>query len=167
MFVHWQMNRFQGEKMTYGTQTAENKAPALTVGVTENHNQDQKKLERHNLRCLVVDDDKIILKFVAFILSRLGYSRVDTAQEMPELMNKLTTGPYDILVTDLEMPDMNGFDLSHTIKKRARETKVIIMTGRHRNECLEMMEEGWVDGWLFKPFGVKDVRQKLIGLGLY
>ena len=65
------------------------------------------------------------------------------------------------------MPDMNGFDLSRTIKRRARETKVIIMTGRHKNECLEMMETGCADGWLFKPFGVKELCSKLIGLGLY
>jgi two-component system sensor histidine kinase EvgS len=153
--------------MTYATQTVENKEPALDVGGSEIHYQRQQNKDRRNIRCLVVDDDKIILKFMAYMLSRLGYSKVDTAQEKPELMNKLTDGSYDILVTDLEMPDMNGFDMSHTIKKWARDTKVIIMTGRHQNECLDMMEAGLVDGWLFKPFGVKELRHKLIGLGLY
>jgi two-component system chemotaxis response regulator CheY len=154
-------------KMTNNAQTDGNHAPAQADGGTNTPYPHQTNRDRRNLRCLVVDDDKIILKFVAFMLSRLGYHKVDTAQERPELMNKLATGPYDILVTDLEMPDMNGFDLSHKIKKEVHDTKVIIMTGRHKNECLEMMDARWVDGWLFKPFGVKELRSKLIGLGLH
>jgi CheY-like chemotaxis protein len=152
--------------MTYDFQTDENHAPASAIGGMETHYPHQTKRNRRNLRCLVVDDDKIVLKFVAFMLSRLGYHKVDTAQEKPELMNKLATGSYDILVTDLEMPDMNGFDLSHKIRKEVHDTKVIIMTGRHKSECLEMMKAEWVDGWLFKPFGVKELRSKLIGLGV-
>jgi CheY-like chemotaxis protein len=153
--------------MTYGTQPFENTAPPAAVDGMEMRYQHQKKQDSHDFRCLVVDDDKNVLKFVAFMFSRLGYHNVDTAQEKPELINKLTNSPYDILVTDLEMPDINGFDLSHTIKMRARDTKVIIMTGRHKNEILDMMESEWVDGWLFKPFGVKELRYELIGLGLY
>jgi CheY-like chemotaxis protein len=153
--------------MASSTQTDESQVPALAVGGEMARYQHQQNKNRRNIRCLVVDDDKIILKFVAFMLSSLGYPKVDTAQAKPELMNKLTKGPYDILVTDLEMPDMNGFDLSHKIKKEVHDTKVIIMTGRHKNECLEMMDARWVDGWLFKPFGVKELRSKLIGLGLH
>ena len=82
-------------------------------------------------------------------------------------MAKLATGPYDILVTDLGMPDMNGFDLTLKVKTELPDIKAIIMTGRHKNECLEMMQTGWADGWLFKPFGVKELCSKLIGLGLY
>jgi two-component system chemotaxis response regulator CheY len=134
--------------MTYAGKTFENKPGA------------------YPRRCLVVDDDGNVLKFVAYMLTMIGFQKVDTAQKKPELMNKLASGSYDLLVTDLEMPDMNGFHLSHMIKKKVQDTKTIIMTGRHKNECLEMMETGWVDGWLFKPFGVKELRSKLIGLGL-
>ena len=152
--------------MTYSAQTVENRSPSLLMGGVE-PNDRQFRRAGHQLRCLVVDDDGNVLKIVADMLSMIGFQRVDTAQMKPELMNKLATGSYDLLVTDLEMPDMNGFDLSHRIKKEVHDTKVIIMTGRHKKECLEMMETGWVDGWLFKPFGVKELRSKLIGLGLY
>jgi two-component system response regulator YesN len=91
---------------------------------------------------------------------------VDTAQKEPELINKLVTGPYDLLVTDLEMPDINGFDLAHMIKKEVHDTKVIIMTGRHEKECLEMIAARWVDGWLFKPFNLEELEYKLIEVGL-
>ena len=153
--------------MTYAGTAVENKPQPFAVDDIEMHHRKQKKPGAHPLRCLVVDDDGNVLKIVADMLSRIGFQRVDTAQMKPELMNKLATGSYDLLVTDLEMPDMNGFDLSHRIKKEVHDTKVIIMTGRHKNECLEMMETGWADGWLFKPFGVKELCSKLIGLGLY
>jgi DNA-binding response OmpR family regulator len=133
--------------MTYAGKTFENKPGA------------------YPRRCLVVDDDGNVLKFVAYMLTMIGFQKVDTARKKPELMNKLATGPYDLLVTDLEMPDMNGFDLTHKIKKEAQDTKTIIMTGRHKNECFEMMAARWVDGWLFKPFGLNELRHKLIGLG--
>jgi hypothetical protein len=46
------------------------------------------------------------------------------------------------------------------------DTKTLIMTGRHKQECLEMMDARWVDGWLFKPFGFEELEYKLIELGL-
>ena len=153
--------------MTYAATAVENRPPPFAVDDIEMHHRKQKKPVAHPLRCLVVDDDGNVLKIVADMLTMIGFQRVDTAQMKPELMNKLATGSYDLLVTDLEMPDMNGFDLSHRIKKEVHDTKVIIMTGRHKNECLEMMQTGWADGWLFKPFGVKELCSKLTGLGLY
>jgi CheY-like chemotaxis protein len=168
-------NRFQGEKMTYASITFENKPPPLPVGDIAMHQRKHKKPGAYPLRCLVVDDDENILKFVAHMLTMIGFQKVDTAQKEPELMTRLATGPYDLLVTDLEMPDMNGFDLTHKIKefdltlkkkKEVHDTKTLIMTGRHKNECLEMMDARWVDGWLFKPFGFEELEYKLIELGL-
>jgi DNA-binding response OmpR family regulator len=152
--------------MTYASITVENKPPPLPVGDIAMHQRKHKKPGAYPLRCLVVDDDENILKFVAYMLTMIGFHKVDTAQKEPELMTKLATGRYDLLVTDLEMPDMNGFHLSQMIKKELHDTKVIIMTGRHKNECLEMMDERWVDGWLFKPFGFEEIEYKLIELGL-
>jgi DNA-binding response OmpR family regulator len=152
--------------MTYAGTAVKNKPQPFAVDDIEMHHRKQKKSGAHPLRCLVVDDDGNVLKIVAKMLTMIGFQKVDTAQMKPELMNRLATGSYDLLVTDLEMPDMNGFDLIHRIKKEVHEAKVIIMTGRHKNECLEMMETGWADGWLFKPFSVKELCSKLIGLGL-
>ncbi len=143
--------------MTYAINTVENQAPVLAAGG---------RLPHHPLRCLVVDDNPTILKCMADLLSELGFQEVDTAQKKPELMNKLNTGPYDLLVTDLEMPDMNGFNLSNMIKNWVPETKVILMTGRHKDECLAMMDVREANGWLFKPFGLNELHYELVGLGL-
>ncbi|BBO83198.1 hypothetical protein DSCO28_37640 [Desulfosarcina ovata subsp. sediminis] len=82
-------------------------------------------------------------------------------------MTKVNTGgTYDLLVTDLLMPELNGYHLAQSIKNEMHDTKVIIMTGCHENDCLDMMASGWVDGWLFKPFGLKELRAMLQRLGL-
>ena len=125
----------------------------------------QKKQDGQRLRSLVIDDDNTILKYVAQMLTRLG-CQVDTAQEKLDVMNKLTTGTYDLLVTDLEMPEMNGYHLTQRIKKETLGTKVIIMTGRPEDDCLDMMATRWVDGWLFKPFGLNELRDMIRLFGL-
>jgi DNA-binding response OmpR family regulator len=63
------------------------------------------------------------------------------------------------------MPDMSGYHLAITIKSVNRETKVIIMTGRHPGDCMAMMSTGWADKWLFKPFGVSELRQTIEACG--
>jgi CheY-like chemotaxis protein len=115
-------------------------------------------------RCLVVDDNADVLHYVARMLSRLGY-QVDTAEKRPHVMARLATGPYDLIVTDLEMPDMNGFHLAVTIKTECRASKVIIMTGRFKEDCVEMMATGWADGWIFKPFGLTELRNMMEAFG--
>lgn len=126
----------------------------------------QHKQGRRHLRSLVVDDDHTVLSVVARMLAKLGYHGVETAQKKPEAMTKLTQGPYDLLVTDLEMPDMNGYHLTQKIKNEMEDTKVIIMTGHAKHECQEMIVTRWVDGWLFKPFGLMELRDMLQHLGL-
>jgi len=143
------------------------KVPPLAAGDRQKHHPKQSRQGARSIRSLVVDDDSTILKCVTFMLSLLGFEKVDTAQREIEAMSKLAAGrPYDLLVTDLEMPDMNGYDLSQMIKTETHDTKVIIMTGRHPDDCLEMMMERWVDGWLFKPFGLKELHAMLQRVGL-
>jgi CheY-like chemotaxis protein len=151
--------------MNFDTSIVENKAQSSKAGDRKAHSP--KRIKRGELRfsSLVVDDDGKILKYVAQMLTRLG-CQVQTAQEKPDVMNKLTTGTYDLLLTDLEMPEMNGYHLTLSIKKEMHDTKVIIMTGCHEHDCLDMMASGWADGWLFKPFGLKDLRAMLQRLGL-
>ncbi len=151
--------------MTFNAPTVESKPSPLVLGSPETHSPKQKKRGCHRLRSLVVDDDTSILKCVAQMLTRIG-CQVDTAQEQPEVVNKLATGTYDLLVTDLEMPEMNGYYLTQKVKNEMHGTKVIIMTGRLEADCLEMMVTRWVDGWLFKPFGLKELYAMLQWLGL-
>jgi two-component system capsular synthesis sensor histidine kinase RcsC len=152
--------------MTVDVHTVENRPPPSDMGGTKIHPLNSTKQSGNHLRSLVVDDDHMILKFVARMLTMLGFQGVDTAQKQPEVVRMLATGPYDLIVTDLEMPDMNGYHLTHRIKRQMQDANVIIMTGRHKDECLELMASRWVDGWLFKPFGLNELRDMIRLFGL-
>ena len=154
--------------MTYAKNPVAVSASPLAMDGKRTRHLKQNKSDVHPIRCLVVDDDQTILKYVVHMLAMLGFQEVEIAQRQPEVKNKLIAGPYALLITDLEMPDMNGYHIAQTIKKNAHETKVIIMTGRAEDDCLEMMGSQWVDGWLFKPFGLKqlDAMFSLLGVGI-
>lgn len=152
--------------MNCDVRTVGNRPPLSDVDVEKIHLLNSGGQDGHHLRSLVVDDDHTMTDIVAHMLTLIGFKNVQTAQNRPEVMERLNQRPFDLLVTDLEMPDMNGFHLSKKIKQEMHDTKVIIMTGRHEDDCLEMMATQWVDGWLFKPFGWKDLRAMIQRLGL-
>lgn len=153
-------------KMKCNTITSAGMDPLLAVNCRQESCLKQNKPDSHPIRCLVVDDDHTIIKIVVLLLAMLGFKGVETAQRQPDVMNKLIASPYELLITDLEMPDMNGYHLAQTVKQQAHDTRTIIMTGRHKDDCLEMMVSHWVNGWLFKPFGLKELRIMLSSLGL-
>jgi CheY-like chemotaxis protein len=117
-------------------------------------------------RCLVVEDDATILKLVAAMLAELGH-RVDTAENGAAAIAKITARRYDLVLTDLEMPVMNGFLLASRTKRHSRNTKTAIMTGRCHAEVFSMTTTAVVDAWLFKPFGWGELCHMLEDLELH
>jgi hypothetical protein len=66
--------------MIYSAQTVENRSPSLLMGGVE-PNDRQFRRAGHQLHCLVVDDNEYVLKFVAYLLTKIGFLKVDTAQK--------------------------------------------------------------------------------------
>jgi CheY-like chemotaxis protein len=111
----------------------------------------------HGLAALVVDDDPIMLKLAAAMLRAFGYM-VRTAGGSAQALLDLRGAACDIVLTDYVMPAMDGYQLSCRIKSRYPETRVVIMTGANRIEVTGMMDDGGIDGWLFKPFNPADLK---------
>ena len=117
-------------------------------------------------RCLVADDDPTILRLVAEMLSELSF-QVDTAEDGRKAFDRISAHSYDLVVTDLEMPEMNGFLLASRTKHLSGGTKTVIMTGRCHAEVFGMMSTAIVDAWLFKPFGLNELCQTLDDLKIF
>ena len=79
--------------MTCVINTAAVSASPLAMDDKRTHHLKQNKPSAHPIRCLVVDDDHTILKYVAHMLAMLGIQEVETAQRQPEVMNKLIAAP--------------------------------------------------------------------------
>ncbi len=108
------------------------------------------------LRILVVDDDECLLQTVQQMVEALGF-RTDAANGGLAAMRCLSRSRYDLMITDLQMPDMDGYRLSGWLKKKSKDTKVIVMTGMVPGDVVDYMHTGIVDSWMFKPFSLNSL----------
>ena len=99
---------------------------------------------------LLIDDDQSILKLLSDFISDKGY-RVDTAQHGGEALEKLSSHIYDLVIIDLNLPDMGGIDIVKWINQHSPETISIILSGYATIEStLEAISLGAFD-YLIKP----------------
>jgi len=100
---------------------------------------------------LVIDDKDSMRKMVSQTLAEEGYL-VDSAPNGPEGIEKARAKTYDLVITDLKMPDMDGLDVVSGIKEINNETSVIVMTAYGTIEtAVSAMKKGAYD-FLTKPF---------------
>lgn len=83
---------------------------------------------RHPQTILVAEDDPVNRKLLARQLNALGYFNIEAAADGKEAFDKCTAKSYDALLTDLGMPNMDGFDLIHALKKAGNLMPVIVIT---------------------------------------
>ena len=119
----------------------------------------------HGLKALVVDDDPAALKLAAAMLGKIGFV-VRTAGEGVQVLSDTSRTPCDLVLADLEMPAINGYQLGREIKSRHPGTRVVIMTGLNRTAVTGLMSDGSIDGWLFKPFTLSELQTLLERVGL-
>lgn len=83
-------------------------------------------------KILVAEDDVNLLEMVVMVLNDEGY-QVDAASNGKEAWDLMESNLYQLLVTDLYMPEMNGFELIQACQKSFPETKTILMSGGGRD----------------------------------
>src|SRR5687768_17426581 len=79
-------------------------------------------------RVLVVEDQAALCRVYALVLEHAGYSVVQ-APDAEHAIDALTTGRYDVVLTDINMPGMNGIELLRRIRERSLDIPVLLMTG--------------------------------------
>jgi ActR/RegA family two-component response regulator len=100
---------------------------------------------------MVVDDEQIVHESVRRILEEQGF-RVDTAYRVDEALNLLKKTTYDLILTDLMMPDQNGMELVETVARDYPNTGIIMFTGYPSvASAVESIKLGALD-YLPKPF---------------
>ena len=81
----------------------------------------------NNNRILVVDDEPDLTKVSTLALEYHGF-KVDTFNDPQEALSKFKPGSYDLIILDIKMPQMDGFELYHEIKKKDNNAKVCFLT---------------------------------------
>ncbi|MDY6970873.1 MAG: response regulator, partial [Thermodesulfobacteriota bacterium] len=107
---------------------------------------------------LVVDDDRGMREFLEIMLTREGY-RVTCANEGKEALGLCKKHKFDLAITDLKMPKVDGIAFLKGIKEASPETMVILITAYASGEtAVSAMQEGAYD-YLEKNFDVEDLKK--------
>jgi CheY-like chemotaxis protein len=112
-------------------------------------------------RILVAEDNKAIQNVVSRILDFMGFE-VALAENGVEALSVFHKNSFDLVLTDLEMPIMDGWRLTHCIKEMSPNTPVVLMTGADMATVLREVERGPVHSVLFKPFRAEDLQSSVL-----
>jgi two-component system capsular synthesis sensor histidine kinase RcsC len=109
---------------------------------------------------LVVDDNGGVRDVLSRMLSFLGYD-VTVAGNGLEGGTCFLMGSFDLVVTDLQMPLMNGWELARLVKERSAKTPVIVVSGALDRREKEKMNTECVDAMIPKPFRLEEIDETL------
>jgi len=118
------------------------------------------------VRVLVAEDNAVNQKVVLYMLRKLGI-RADVAANGLEAIDALQRLPYDLVLMDCQMPEMDGFEASIEIRHheimnaRAHRTPILAMSANMRTEDRERAMSGGMDDYLVKPLKIEDLEAAL------
>ena len=113
-------------------------------------------MTKANRRLLVVDDDEQIRELLTFDIAQSGYV-VDSAKDGEEGLKKALENNYDLILLDVMMPKMNGYDVCKNIRLVKPNVPILMLTAKGTiNDKTEGFDCG-VDDYLVKPFDVQEV----------
>jgi CheY-like chemotaxis protein len=112
-------------------------------------------MDNQTARLLVVDDDINLRELLMDTLNSIGYS-ADAAADGYEALQKLTDRSYDLMITDIKMPGIDGVALLKKVRRRYPRLPVLFITGYPSPEIIGRASP---DGFLAKPFRIQHVEQ--------
>lgn len=125
-------------------------------------------MARSNEFVLVVDDSPTTCRIITTLLRRLGYDRVDEAENGVDGFEKACQGqsadrPYSLIISDWAMEPMNGIELVTKLRgdEDLSETPVIMVSSADRVEDVVRAKAAGVNAYIVKPFDAASLRDKI------
>lgn len=115
------------------------------------------------LRVLLVDDYPSMRRIMAKILSLIGVRTIAEAGSGPEALEKAKAEPFDLVITDWNMPDMGGLELVRALKSRKElcNLQVIVASSTITQQMVVQGKQAGVAEYLAKPFAPEDLKQRI------
>ena len=115
------------------------------------------------IRFLVVDDFSTMRRIVRNLLKELGFTNVDEAEDGVVALSKLKAGEYDFVVTDWNMPNMDGLTLLQTIRSdpTLKPLPVLMITAEAKKENIIAAAQAGANGYIVKPFTAATLNEKM------
>jgi len=116
-----------------------------------------------DLKFLIVDDFSTMRRIVRGLLKESGYPNADEAEDGVAAMQMLRTNKFDFVVSDINMPNMNGFELLATIKSddALKHLPVLMVTAEARKEDIVRAAQEGAAGYIVKPFTKATLEEKV------
>jgi two-component system chemotaxis response regulator CheY len=116
-----------------------------------------------NMKILVVDDHESMRRIEKQILNDLGYPNVDMADDGSTALPMLQSGNYDFVISDWNMPKMEGLELLRAIRADAKLTKtpVLLVTAESKKEKIIEAVKAGVNDYVVKPFNAEIIKAKI------
>ncbi len=116
-----------------------------------------------SIKFLAVDDSPTMRRIVANTLKRIGYEDVVEATNGKEALEKLNEAPVDFIITDWNMPEMNGLEFVKSVKadENLKDTPILMITTRGvKEDIVDAMKAG-VNSYIVKPFTPQVLKEKI------
>jgi two-component system chemotaxis response regulator CheY len=115
------------------------------------------------IKFLVVDDFSTMRRIVRNLLKELGFTNVEEAEDGAAAWQKLKQGGYDFVITDWNMPNMDGMTLLQTIRSHpaTQSLPVLMITAEAKKENIVAAAQAGATGYIVKPFTAATLNEKL------
>ncbi len=116
-----------------------------------------------DMKFLIVDDFSTMRRIVRGLLKEIGYNNAEEAEDGTVAMNMLKNTKFDFVVSDINMPNMNGFELLAAIKKdeSLKHLPVLMVTAEARKEDIVRAAQDGAAGYIVKPFTKATLEEKV------
>ncbi len=116
-----------------------------------------------NMRILVVDDFSTMRRIIKNLLRDLGFNNTSEADDGTTALPMLQNGPFDLLITDWNMPGMQGIDLLRAVRAdpHLKVLPVLMVTAEAKREQIVEAAQAGVNGYIVKPFTAQTLKEKI------
>ena len=116
-----------------------------------------------NMKILVVDDFSTMRRIIKNLLKDLGFTNIQEADDGNTALPMLVQGDFDFVVTDWNMPGMQGIDLLRAIRAddKLKHLPVLMVTAEAKKEQIVAAAQAGVNGYVVKPFTAATLKEKL------
>ena len=116
-----------------------------------------------DLKFLIVDDSSTMRRIVRGLLKEIGYNNAEEAEDGAAALQMLKAQKFDFVVSDINMPNMNGFDLLKAVKAddSLKHIPVLMVTAEARKEDIVLAAQTGAAGYIVKPFTKATLEEKV------
>ncbi|MSQ67353.1 MAG: response regulator [Gammaproteobacteria bacterium] len=117
----------------------------------------------NNIKILIVDDFSTMRRIIKNLLRDLGFNNTHEADDGNTALPMLRTGRFEFLITDWNMPGMQGIDLLRAVRADPHLGKlpVLLVTAEARRDQIVRAAEAGVNGYIVKPFTAQTLKEKI------